>query len=198
MSRERKTFSMNEVSSSSLLELWNEHLNSKKVKKSSQVIEHFKKYSDFCDKIANELFDIDKEVRVYFTSKCMLFEKGDHQFLGIEPQKNKLSFAPITLKPSDIQGMAVSYRDITGKTYSMGGNVRVYFEKCDDEDLSKANKIAEMSFNTSSENMGKGYFAKRQKTPWEQKITRDNDQLPRMDFPEQKQETFLDKMENDA
>jgi len=161
MSRERKTFSANEARSSSLLELWNEHLNNKKVTKSRQVIGHFKKYSDFCDKIANNLFDIDEYVRVYFTSKYILFEKGDHQFLGIEPQKKKLSFAPITLKPSDVQDMAVSYRDITGKIYSMGGDVRVYFEKCDNEDLSKANKIAEMSFNTPSENMEKGYFAKK-------------------------------------
>ncbi|NQS89711.1 hypothetical protein HQ584_07990 [Patescibacteria group bacterium] len=161
MARERKTFGATEVRSSSLLKLWNDHLNNKNVTKSGQVTEHFKKYSAFCDKIASKLFDIDEGIRVYFTSKYILFEKEDHQFLGIEPQKNKLSFAPITLKPSDIQDMAVSYKDITGKIYSMGGNIRVYFEKCDDTDLSKANKIAEMSFNASSENMGKGYFAKK-------------------------------------
>jgi len=161
MPRERKTFSANEVRASSLLKLWNEHLNSKEVAKSSQVIGHFNKYSNFCDKIANKLFDIDEDIKVYFTSKYILFEKGDHQFLGIASQKNRLSLAPITLKPSDIKDMAVSSRNITGKTYSMGGDVRVYFEKCDNEDLFKANKIAEMSFNTSSENMKKGYFAKK-------------------------------------
>jgi len=161
MAKERKTFSANEVKSSSLLELWNDYLNNENVTKSRQITGHFKKYSDFCGKIANKLFDIDEGIRVYFTSKYILFEKGDHQFLGIEPQKKKLSFAPITLKLSDIQDMAVSHRDITGKTYSMGGNVRIYFEKCDDDDLSKASKIAEMSFSASSESMEKGYFSKK-------------------------------------
>lgn len=115
----------------------------------SEISPYFAYYEAECEAISKGVLDLDPDIKMKVERRSFSFVdpiKGD--FFAIEPQKSKITVAPLHLKPSDIESMGVAYRDITGKKYRYGGLVRVDFVNHGDETIKNAIKLAEMSRNS--------------------------------------------------
>jgi hypothetical protein len=143
---------------SSLESLWDQSHSFGKEMKSLKFLQF---HLEFCKKLTYKILTLGDSIKIKVNPRQFSFDDGSGlgPFFNIELGQSKIAMAPLRLTPKDLTAMGISFRDVTGKTYRMGGLVRVDLSSYDESDLSKAFELAKRSFEVKKK-VGPGAFFK--------------------------------------
>ena len=123
-------------------------------------LKHLKDHKEFCKKLTEKVLSLSNNIKIRVDARQFSFsdETDIGPFFNIEIEKKKVVVAPLRLIPKDLSEMGGPFRDITGKTYRLGGLVRVDCFECNETDLNRAFELAKKSFEVKKKTGPAAFF----------------------------------------